>query len=85
MKDLRTLCSQLSLPTAGTRSAIVEGLKEAREAQRNAQPISAPAPVQNGGDNIELQQQFHQLQQEVQDLLNRNSYDERMLCESQLT
>ena len=85
VKDLRTLCSQLSLPTAGTRSAIDEQLKEAREAQRNAQPISAPPPIQNGGDNIELQQQFQQLQQEVQDLLNRNSYDERMLCESQLT
>ena len=32
VKDLSycTLCSQLSLPTAGTRSALVERLKEAR-------------------------------------------------------
>ena len=74
VKDLRTLCSQLSLPTAGPRSALVERLKEAREeARRNAQPISAPPPVQNGGDGIELQQHFQQLQQQVQDLLNRNS------------
>ena len=85
VKDLRTLCSQLSPPTAGTRSALVDRLKEARETRRNAQSIGAPPPVQNGGDNIELQQQFQQLQQQVQDLLNRNSSDERMLSESQLT
>ena len=85
VKDLRTLCSQLSLPTAGTRSALVDRLKEARETRQNAQSIGAPPPVQNGGDNIELQQHFQQLQQQVQDLLNRNSSDERMLSESQLT
>ena len=85
VKDLRTLCSQLSLPTAGTRSALVDRLKEARETRQNSQSIGAPPPVQNGGDNIELQQQFQQLQQQVQDLLNRNSSDERMLSESQLT
>ena len=34
---------------------------------------------------MELQQQFRQLQQQVQELLNRNSSDERMLSESQLT
>ena len=85
VKDLRTLCSQLSLPTAGTRSALVDRFKEARETRQNSQSIGAPPPVQNGGDNIELQQRFQQLQQQVQDLLNRNSSDERMLSESQLT
>ena len=82
VKDLRTLCSQLSLPATGTRSALIERLKEAR---RNAQSIDAPPPVQNGGDDTELQQHFQQLQQQVQDLLNRNTSDERMLSESQLT
>ena len=71
VKDLRTLCSQLSLSTAGTRSALVDRLKEARETRRNAQSIGAPPPVQNGGDNKELQQQFQQLQQQVQDLLSK--------------
>lgn len=75
VKDLRNLCNQL---TTGTRSALLERLKEAR---RNANDV--PPPVQNGGDNTELQQQFQQLQQQVQDLLNRNT-DERMLFESQL-
>ena len=84
-KDLRTFCTQLSLPTDGARSALVDQLKEARETRRNAQSIGAPPPVQNGGDNVELQQQFQQLQQQVQDLLNRNSSDKRMLSESQLS
>ena len=82
VKDLLTLCSQLSLPTAGTRSALADRLKEVRETKRTAQPISAPTPVINGSDNTDLQRQFHQLQQQVQDLLNRNSSDERMLSES---
>jgi len=82
VKDFRTLCNQLSLPATGTRSVLVERLKEAR---RNAHSIGATLPVQNGGDNTELQQQFQQLQQQVQDLLNRNSSDEKMLSESQLT
>ena len=48
--------------------------------------ISANHPLhKNGGDNLEVQKQFQQLQQQVQDLLNRNSSDERMLSESQLT
>ena len=79
------MCDQLSLPTAGTRSALVDRLKEARETRQNTQSIGAPPPAQNGGDNIEVQKQFQQLQQQVQDLLNRNSSDERMLSESQLT
>lgn len=78
VKDLRNLCNQLTLPDTGTRSALLERLKEAR---RNVNDV--PPPVQNGGDNTELQQQFQQLQQQVQDLLNRNT-DERMLFESQL-
>ena len=85
VKEIRTLCSQLSVPTAGTRSALVDRLKESRETRRNAQSIGAPPPVQNGGNNIELQQQFQQLQQQVQDLLNRNSSDERMLSGNHLT
>ena len=79
------MCDQLSLPTAGTRSALVDRLKEARETRQNTQSIGAPPPAQDGGDNIEVQKQFQQLQQQVQDLLNRNSSDERMLSESQLT
>ena len=67
-----------------TRTALVERLKESRETRRNAQSIGAP-PTVHGGKNIELQQQFQQLQQHVQDLLNRNSSDERMLSESHLT
>ena len=59
--------------------------RKVREARRNAQPIGASRPFQNGGDNIELRQQFQQLQQKVQDLLNRSSYDERMLFVNQLT
>ena len=58
VKDLLTLCSQLSLPTAGTRFALVDRLKETRETRRSAQSIGAPPPVQNGADNIELHQQF---------------------------
>ena len=85
VKDLRTLCSQLSLPTARTRSALVDRVKEVRETQRTEQPISAPTPILNGSDNTDLRRQFHQLQQQVQDLLNRNSSDEIMLSESQLT
>ena len=64
---------------------LVKRLKKVREARRNAQPIGAPRPFQNGGDNIELRQQFQQLQQKVQDLLNCSSYDERMLFVNQLT
>ena len=79
VKDLRNLYNQLTLPATGTRSAHLERLKEAR---RNVNDV--PASVQNGGDNTELQQQFQQLQQQVQDLLNRNT-DDRLLSESQLT
>ena len=85
VKEIRTLCSQLSVPTTGTRSALVDRLKESGETRRNAQSIGAPPPVQNDGNNIELQQQFQHLQQQVQDLLNRNSSDERMLSGSHLT
>ena len=79
VKDLRNLYNQLTLPATGTRSAHLERLKEAR---RNVNDV--PPSVQNGGDNTELQQQFQQLQQQVQDLLNRNT-DDRLLSESQLT
>ena len=44
VKDLPTLCSQLSLPTAGTRSALVDRLKEARETGEMHNPL-APHPL----------------------------------------
>lgn len=62
VKDLLTLYSQLSLPTAGTRSTLINRLKEARETQQNAQSVDAPTPVQNDSNHMELQQQFQQLQ-----------------------
>lgn len=58
LKVLCTLCFQMRIATARTRSALVKRLKEVREVRRNVQPIGAPPPFQNGGDNVELQQQF---------------------------
>ena len=92
VKDLRTLCNRLKLPTTGLRATLVQRLEEAR--QNAPTPLSTPTIIPattNGdsptaGDHAEnLQQQFVQLQQQVQGLLNRESSDERVLSESQLT
>ena len=44
-----------------------------------------PTPFSKWRRQHSLRQQFQQLQQKVQDLLNRSSYDERMLFVNQLT
>ena len=86
VKDLKNLLCRLNLPATVTRSTLIERLKEAREnEQAPPQANVVPPPVQNGGDLAELQQQFKQLQQQVQDLLDRNPSDHRLLSESQLT
>ena len=86
VKDLRNLLSRLNLPATGPRSTLIERLKEARQnEQALPQANVVPPPVLNGGDHAELQQQFEQLQQQVQDLLDRNPSDDRLLSESQLT
>ena len=86
VKDLRNLLSRLNLPATGPRSTLIERLKEARQnEQALPQANVVPPPVLNGGDHVELQQQFEQLQQQVQDLLDRNLSDDRLLSESQLT
>ena len=85
-KDLRYLLSRLNLPATGNLSTLVERLKEARQNQQALpQANVVPPHVQNGGDHAEFQRQFEQLQQQVQDLLNRNPSDDRLLSESQLT
>ena len=81
------MLGRLSLLATGTRSTLIERLKEA---QQNEQALSqanvVPSPVENGGDHVELKQQFEHLeQQQVQDLLDRNPSDERLLSESELT
>ena len=86
VKDLRNFLSRLNLPATGTRSTLIKRLKEAREnEQAPSQANVVPPPVQNGGDHAELQQQFEQLQQQVQDLLDRNPSDDRLMSENQLT
>ena len=73
-------------PATGTHSTLLERLKGA---QQNEQALSraniVPPLIQNGGDHAELQLQFWQQQQQVQDLLDCNLSDERLLSESQLT
>lgn len=85
VKDLRTLCTRLKLPTTGVRATLVQRIKEVRQnattpAITNTTPATAngvPPTDQNGGDHADnLQQQFLHLQQ-VQGLLNRDSSDER--------
>lgn len=92
VKDLRTLCNRLKLPTTGIRATLVQRLEEVR--QNAPTPSSSPTiiPATTNGDSPtagdhadNLQQQFVQLQQQVQGLLNRESSDERVLSESQLT
>ena len=86
VKDLRNLLGRRNLPATGPRSTLIERLKEARQNEQVLpQANVVPPPVLNGGDHVELQQQFEQLQQQVQDLLDRNLSDNRLLSESQLT
>lgn len=86
VKDLRTLCTRLKLPTTGVRATLVQRIKEVRQnattpaITNTTTPATAngvPPTDQNGGDHADnLQQQFLHLQQ-VQGLLNRDSSDER--------
>ena len=86
VRDLRNLLSRLNLHATGPRATLIERLKEARQNEQALPQASVvPSPVLNGGDHAELQQQFEQLQQQVQDLLDCNPSDDRLLSESQLT
>ena len=56
VKDLRNLLSHLNVLATGTRSTLVERLKDAQQNQQAPQQANAiPPPVQNGGDHAELQ------------------------------
>ena len=84
VKDLRAICSRLNLSASGTRGALVKRLQRARTTTN-----SAPGSLSNGQDGDQhvdsaLEQQFHNLQHQVQELLNRDN-DERLLSPGQLS
>ena len=95
VRDLGNLCSQLTLPATGTRAQLLERLKDARgnppenNTENNEVIAMATCADQDGGETIPttaaLQQEFLRLQQQVQDLVDRNESDERLLSEGQLT
>ena len=95
VRDLRNLCSQLTLSATGTRATLIERLKDARgnptenNTENNEVIEMATCADQDGGETIPttaaLQQEFLRLQQQVQDLVDRNESDERLLSEGQLT
>ena len=95
VRDLRNLCSQLTLSATGTRATLIERLKDARgnptenNTDNNEVIEMATSADQDGSETIPttpaLQQEFLRLQQQVQDLVDRNESDERLLSEGQLT
>ena len=95
VRDLRNLCSQLTLSATGTRATLIERLKDARgnptenNTENNEVIAMATCADQDGDETIPttaaLQQEFLRLQQQVQDLVDRNESDERLLSEGQLT
>ncbi len=84
VKDLRSLCSKLNLvqqtqlspSTTGGRAALIKRITEARQNVANL-PRTLP-PNQDGGEHVEstaasstIEQQFQQMQRQVQELLDR--------------
>ena len=87
VKDLRSLCSRLNLPTTGGRAALIKRIDEARQ---NTDNLSGTPPlIQDGGEHIANQNatemQFQQLQRQVQELLDRESPQDGLLSATQLT
>ena len=95
VRDLWHLCSQLTLSATGTRPTLIEHLKDARgnptenNTENNEVIEMATCADQDGGKTIPttaaLPQEFLRLQQQVQDLVDRNKPDKRLLFEGQLT
>ena len=90
VKDLRSLCSKLNLTTTAGRAALI---KRITEAQQNVTSLpGTPPPNQDGGKHMEstaasstIEQQFQQLQRQVQELLDRETTQDRLLSATQLT
>ena len=73
VKDVRSLCSRLNLVTTGVRAAMIKRIEDARSNTTNL--LGTPPPTQDGGDHVAnrdgLEEQFQQLQRQVQELLDR--------------
>lgn len=89
VKDLRSLYSKLYLATTGRRATLIKGITEAR--QKVATLPRTPPPNQDGGEHVEstatsstIEQQFQQLQRQVQELLDRETTEDRLLSAPQL-
>ena len=87
VKDLRSLCSRLNLPTTGGHAALIKRIDEAR--QDTANLSGTPPPIQDGGEHMAtqpaLEMQFQQLQRQVQELLDPESPADGLLSAPQLT
>ena len=87
VKDLRSLCSRLNLPTTGGRAALIKRIDEARQNTENLS--GTPPPIQDGAEHIAnqnaLELQFQQLQRQVQELLDWESPQDGLLSGTQLT
>ena len=86
VKDLRSMCGRAKLPTTGVRAALIERLENARQnSSIRTDQNSDEHVVDRDAEGGALQQQFNELRQQVQGLIDRESSDERLLSPGQLT
>ena len=86
VKDLRSMCGREKLPTTGVRAALIERLENARQnSSIRTDQSSDEHVVDRDAEGGALQQQFNELRQQVQGLIDRESSDERLLSPGQLT
>ena len=86
VKDLRSMCGRANFPTTGVRAALIERLENApQNLSIGADLNSDEHVVDRDPEGSALQQQFNELKQQVQGLIDRESSDERLLSPGQLT
>ena len=87
VKDLRFLCSRLNLPTTGERASVIKRIDEER--QNTAILPGTRPPIQDVSEHMAnqnaLEMPFHQLQRQVQELLDWESSADGLLSALQLT
>ena len=86
VKDLRSMCGRANFPTTGVRAALIERLENARQNSSIGTDLNSDEHVvDRDAEGGALQQQFNELKQQVQGLIDRESSDERLLSPGQLT